>query len=126
MGQAKTVLFKRLDIVIYAFVFLVAVLLLLIGTKNETDASLSVSVSGAETVYSLNEERTFELNNNGISVNVEIKNGSVRVYESSCPDKVCVASGKISKVGQIIVCAPAELSLKIIGNGEGEYDAITR
>lgn len=126
MGQAKTVLFKRLDIVIYAFVFLVAVLLLFIGTKNETDASLSVSVSGAETVYSLNEERTFELNNNGISVNVEIKNGSVRVYESSCPDKVCVASGKISKVGQIIVCAPAELSLKIIGNGEGEYDAITR
>ena len=126
MGQAKSVLFKRLDVVIYAFVLLCAVLLLIIGTKKETNASLSVNVSGTEAVYSLNEERTFELNNNGISVKIEVKNRSVWVYESSCPDKVCMSIGKIAKVGQIIVCAPAEISLKIIGNGEGEYDAITR
>ena len=126
MGQAKSVLFKRFDVVIYAFVLLCAVLLLIIGTKKETTASLSVNISGTEAVYSLNEERTFELNNNGISVKVEVKNGSVWVYESSCPDKVCMSIGKIAKVGQIIVCAPAEISLKIIGNGEGEYDAITR
>lgn len=52
-----------------------------------------------------------------------------RVVNASCPDRVCLRTGFISKAGQSIICAPNEviISLGSYDKGEGDaIDAITR
>lgn len=53
--------------------------------------------------------------------------GSIAFVASDCPDKVCVRSGKLSRVGQSAACLPNKLILKIIDrdkNTEGNMDLI--
>lgn len=46
---------------------------------------------------------------------VEFSDGKVRVKEANCPDKVCVKTGWISKPGEMIVCIPYKVVIKISG-----------
>ncbi len=54
----------------------------------------------------------------------EIKDGSVRVSHTNCPNHQCEKMGSISREGASIVCAPNYVSATIIGEGEA-VDAIT-
>lgn len=59
-----------------------------------------------------------------------LETGRVRVIESTCPDKVCVRSGWISRSGQAIVCLPNRIVVRIEGSGTGRdpgsrLDAVT-
>lgn len=58
------------------------------------------------------------------TLTVEIQGERVRVKESDCPNKVCVASGWIANPGQTILCAPNQVIIQIISNQEGEVDGI--
>ncbi len=49
---------------------------------------------------------------------LEAENGSIRFSYAECPDQVCVHTGWISRPGQIAVCLPAGVIIKI----EGESD----
>ncbi|ACR80380.1 MULTISPECIES: NusG domain II-containing protein [Kosmotoga] len=60
---------------------------------------------------------------------VEVSEGSVRVIESDCPEKLCVKSGWISHPDIPIVCLPNKITIIIPSNGkkgDTEMDAITR
>ncbi|OHD73100.1 MAG: hypothetical protein A2177_13115 [Spirochaetes bacterium RBG_13_68_11] len=46
---------------------------------------------------------------------VEIRDGTVRVLDSPCPDKICVAAGAISRTGQFIACLPNRVSVTLEG-----------
>jgi hypothetical protein len=46
---------------------------------------------------------------------VEIKDGSIRIKDAGCPDRVCVRTGWISKPGDVIVCLPYRIVIKITG-----------
>jgi hypothetical protein len=46
---------------------------------------------------------------------VEFKDGRVRIQQADCPDKVCVRTGWISKPGEVIVCLPYRIVVKISG-----------
>ncbi|MGE5542463.1 MAG: NusG domain II-containing protein [Bacillota bacterium] len=43
----------------------------------------------------------------------EVSGGRVRMISSDCPDKVCVKTGWISQAGQVIVCLPNRVILKV-------------
>ena len=60
--------------------------------------------------------KTLELkvSENAVSI-VEFKDGKVRIKEAQCPDKVCVKTGWISKPGEVIVCLPYKIVIKISG-----------
>lgn len=51
---------------------------------------------------------------------IEIGDGQVRVIEASCPDKLDVLQGPISKPGEIIVCLPNRLIVEIKGIQESK------
>ena len=101
-----------------------AVLLLIIGISGDKGDTLCVTANGKQTYYSLNEDCKTEIEGNGIKLTLVIKGGQAYVEKWGCEDGVCVSSGKISKEGQIIVCAPAEISIRVIGKA-GDYDAVT-
>lgn len=56
------------------------------------------------------------------SITMEVKDHSIKVTDSICPDKICVKTGSISYVGQIIACVPQNLVIVI--SGESDIDAV--
>ncbi len=43
----------------------------------------------------------------------EVSGGKVRMISSDCPDKVCVKTGRVSREGEVIVCLPNRVILKV-------------
>ena len=122
--QSKDItLFKKADILVFILVILLATCLFLSAFNGDNSVKLVINADGKESVLSLAENINLDLVSNGISLTVVTQNTYAWVNSSSCKDKICVSSGKISKDGQIVVCAPARFSMKIVGNGGG-YDAV--
>lgn len=59
-------------------------------------------------------EDTFDITTENGKINtVEVRDETIRVKGATCSDQVCVRSGFISKPGEIIVCIPHKLMIKI-------------
>ena len=58
---------------------------------------------------------------------IEAENGRIRFEHAECPDQVCVHTGWISRPGQIAVCLPAGVIIKIEGSdSEQDMDILVR
>ena len=57
---------------------------------------------------------------------VVIHAGKVHVSESPCTAKICVKTGEISHTGQIIVCIPNKVIIRVTGEEDAAYDAVTQ
>lgn len=68
--------------------------------------------------YELSERGEYSVldDDNNIIIRFKIDNGSVNVYEASCPDKYCVNQKKITENGETIVCIPNRVVLKVSGS----------
>ena len=88
--------------------------LFLMKAFSEEGNYVRVSVDG-ETVaeYSLSEDGVYSLNG-GTNILV-IKDEEAYVSEASCPDGLCVHQGRISLVGERIVCLPNRVMAEVIG-----------
>lgn len=114
------------DVFAYMLVILTAFLLLFSGNGRAEPKKAVISVGDTVSEYSLAVNKTVEIENGGIKLTVVIENGSVFVKKSNCHDAICVDTGKISKTGQVIVCAPAMVAIRIDGETEDGYDAVIR
>ena len=54
-----------------------------------------------------------------------IENGVVYMKDADCADKICVHQGRISKVGETIVCLPHKVVIEIKGENP-ELDAVAQ
>ena len=124
-GNAPAI-FGFADVFAYTFVILTAFFLLFSGIGRTEPKKAVISVGNEVTEYSLSENKTVEIENGGIKLTVVIENGAVYVKSSDCHDAICVDTGKINKTGQVIVCAPAMVAIRIDGEAEGGYDAVVR
>ena len=63
------------------------------------------------------------------AVHIRYGNGSIRVAQSPCPQKICILQGAIRHTHDQIVCVPARLTIRIFRskktNADGSIDAIT-
>ena len=55
---------------------------------------------------------------------IEITPKSVRVIDASCPDKLDIKCGEITKPNQTIICVPNKLSIRVIGKTQ-KVDKVT-
>lgn len=97
---------------------------------------LSISAAGFAVNYFINQKpaiylevsvdgqiiRTLPLNQdtdlmiggvNGGSNHLVIQNETAWVDDTSCPDKICIHQGKIRLTGQMIVCLPNRVIIKV-------------
>ncbi|MCJ7645376.1 NusG domain II-containing protein [bacterium] len=56
---------------------------------------------------------------------IEVKDGGVRVVESSCLQKICVNTGRINRPGQNIICLPNKVLVTIEGKESSKVDAVS-
>lgn len=111
--------------IIFTAAIAAAVLLIWFFTLPRTAGEYVVIRRGGEVVASLPLSEDVALAVDGDYHNVfEIRNGSVRMAETDCPNRQCERTGSISRAGQSIVCAPNGVTATITG-GEADVDGIT-
>lgn len=111
----------RSDIILIGTLLIVSLsVFLFMALNSRTGDRVVVSVGGHRVAeYSLAVDGVYYLNN-GTNVLV-IKDGYAYMREATCPGfQDCVESGRISKVGQTIVCLPNQVMVEIVGDGEGD------
>lgn len=57
---------------------------------------------------------------------VEVRGGRVRVLSSPCPRQACRHGGWIGAAGEMLVCLPNEVVIRLPGQRAGATDAVTR
>lgn len=98
---------------------------------DSMNKSVYIEVNGdkyKELLIDESTNETFEVISEYGSNKIDITDGKVRVIEASCPDKLDVRQGAISKPGEIIVCLPNKMSIEILGksdNGEDDIDYLS-
>lgn len=56
---------------------------------------------------------------------IEISDEGVKVADASCRDKIDVMAGVISEPGQMIICVPNRISVRIVGKNKLNVDKVT-
>lgn len=111
------------DIILIAVILIVGLSVLLITFLNREEGDMVVvyvdTVKVAE--YPLSVDGVFYLNNGTNTLVIE--KGEAYMRDATCPDKFssngCVKQGKISFVGESIICLPNKIIVEIVGEGEG-------
>ena len=124
MKEQSKKAYKR-DLLLVGILLLAAILLFFyMRNRQDVGAVAVVTVDGEEVGrYPLKKSGTFSLN--GGSNILVVEDGMAWVSEASCPDKVCMGMGKISKNGEFIACLPNRLIVVIEGGEASPIDART-
>ncbi len=117
------------DYIVIVMIIIVAVLFVVLFYDNNTNEKIAI-ISQNDIVLDRIEldkisERyviTYSGKYPGI---IEVNNGKIRFSHADCPDQVCVNTGWIDKPGQIAVCLPAGVIIKIEG-AQTDVDIIVR
>ena len=122
---------NKYDIALIVSIIIINVFLILNGGKTavKSNSKTAYIQSNNELVseYVLTEDVKDEVTietETGYNV-MHIENGQIWIQEASCPDKICILQGKISKNGEAILCIPNRLFIKIVDNNdESDIDFI--
>ena len=71
------------------------------------------------------EDRTITVQGDIGETVVKIEHGKVWIENAPCPHQLCKNMGKISRSGEIIVCIPNKLLIRIEGSSEHSIDGMT-
>ena len=117
---------RKNDIILILIVVIIAGLAFLIHnvTGSKSAGTITVKVDGViEGTYSLLENQEIEIN--GGSNILIIKDGEADMIEADCPDKLCVKQKSISKNKESIICLPNKVVVEVESSESSEYDAVT-
>ncbi len=94
---------------------------------KSTGTYVVVSVDSVEVArFPLDEDIVYEIKGYEGGINtLIIQNGVAHVEGSSCPDHLCEHMGKISSVGQSIICLPNRVVVEVIEDKKAEYDTVS-
>ena len=113
---------KALDIACIVISFAV-VAAFSVGAYGGGDAGqVVVEASGVRYRFPLSTDRLERFAGPRGDTIVAISGRTVRVVDSPCPDKICVAAGSISRAGQFIACLPNRVSVSLEGHDEPTAD----
>ncbi len=116
---------KALDVVIaVAAAALVAFTAVSAYGPGGGQASAVIKGRDGEWVYPLSTDRELRIAGPFGDTIIEISGKSLRVADSPCPNKTCVAAGSIDRTGQWLACLPNQVIARIEGRREdGGVDA---
>ncbi len=98
---------------------LVLILLPLLVLTPGSTVAVRYDFGKEQILLPLEKDTELVVSSAGYQVTIGIKDGSVRVTASDCEDQICVKSPAISRSGEAVVCAPAGVTVTVLGEGEG-------
>lgn len=108
---------KRLNdillIIFFAIITVIGCVFLVKDDSLQNNLMVTVKINGSivESIP-LDDNITIDKKLN-VGNHIIIKDGYVYLKDANCPDELCVKQGKISDIGQSIVCLPHRLVIEI-------------
>ena len=119
--------FSKADFFLILAVLAGAVLLLLpqwLADENAVVAEVTVDgITVQEIPLKPSDEKQQYTLENGVVL--ETENGTIRFFESDCPDAVCVHTGALSRAGEIAACVPNKTVVVLKSEKNAAVDGIT-
>ena len=119
----------KLDLLLISVVLFFSVFSILYVSANRIKQP---SQSKIATVYQENAELIeLDLQKDDVTpildgkMQIEVKDGKIKVVDSDCPQRLCVKMGWIEHSGQNIVCIPNHVLIEIKSSGSPLIDAIS-
>lgn len=120
----------KTDKIIFWSVILSAILFLLfsniIFAKKTGSGAIVIELNGKEYARyeqaALNQPKILEIKTEFGCNKVEISSRAVRISESDCRDQRCI--GEICNIGEMVICLPNRLVVKIEGSRQEEVDGV--
>jgi hypothetical protein len=121
---------KRLllgDAAVLAFFILLSLSFFSLGGARSGAETVEVEVSG-ENVLTIGrgESGVREVTGPLGTTRIEIRRRQVRILSSPCPLKICQRAGWIGTAGEMLVCLPNEVAVRLPGRPPGLVDALSR
>ncbi len=117
----------KFDIILIGsiLVALSGVLIFFSATKSEGSYAI-VTINGEQKdIYPLDKNLEVKLENKDNYNLLIIENGTARIEEASCPDKLCVNQHKIKYNGETLVCLPNKTIVSIVSEIDSEIDFVS-
>ena len=111
---------RKADLLLLAAALVFGVVLAAVLLLRSPGGTVQVRVAGAVTAgYPLDRDASYTITGaNGGTNLLVIEDGAARIEEASCPDGVCVHTGRIRRNGQSIVCLPNQVVVEIVSDTE--------
>ena len=115
------------DILIVLAVVAVSVLLLVLPSREATGTLTAVIiVDGVEheriELVTMDEPVVIDLHELGVVITAQ--DGQIWFVSSSCADQTCVNTGRLTRAGDIAVCLPNRVIVKIEGANISDVDVV--
>lgn len=105
MNKKKRTLYLSLLILIAAGAFL------FFNSLKPQGKRVAVCVNESCSYYDLASDQTVAIGKSNVLI---IENGLAYMDAASCPDQICVKTGKISLLNQTIICLPNRVVVEIV------------
>ena len=115
----------RIVIAVIAVVALVSWPIVASGAGRSADTVTITGPMGVTTVP-LSDDGVYDVEGTLGSVRVRVTDGTVRVVDAVCPDRICELTGALSAPGAVIACVPNAVTVRIGGSGRDGLDARVR
>lgn len=107
---------KKADFILILAIVLVSISMLIIFSPKDDAQTVEISLKGNLIgTYSIHENRDININATLGQMTIHIKDKSVWVSKSLCPDLLEIKQGKISCSGQSLICIPNEVVISVVG-----------
>lgn len=111
---------RKADLLLLAAALVFGAVLAAVLLLRSPGGTVQVRVAGAVTAgYPLDVDASYTITGADGGTNLlVIEDGAARIEEASCPDGVCVHTGRIRRNGQSIVCLPNQVVVEIVSDTE--------
>ncbi|MFH1567421.1 MAG: NusG domain II-containing protein [Gemmatimonadota bacterium] len=118
----------RADVMVALSVAVWAVVQLALAAGPSGPGQVVIAAEGGDLgPYDLEHERVLEVAGPRGLTEVVIAAGAVRIAASDCPNQLCVHRGWIRRPGEVSVCVPNRVVLRIVGQRvRGDLDGVSR
>ena len=117
---------KKRDIVLILILLVISLCVIIPSLFQKDTGEAYIYVNGElYASYDLSAVRDIHIEaGNGIVNDISIADNSIYMKDATCPDRICVHQGPISRNNESICCAPAGLLILIRSKDDTGYDAI--
>lgn len=105
------------DIIVISVIIIIALIIFIVTNSFKAEGH-TVMVTIDDKVYDeydLSSDITISLD---IGNTLVIKDNEAYVIDSTCEDKICISHGRISSVGETIICLPHKLIIEVKGDSD--------
>lgn len=119
--------FKRTDIIVIAAILLISLISWIAYEIYTDDKAIKAEIyyySELVKTVRLDKPKNYKFSidqNPNVIFQVD-ENGGIAFISSDCPDKVCVKTGRLYRIGEYAACLPNGIIIKIVSEGRGNDD----